>query len=128
MPIYSTFYSDEFLKAYYEIMSWRFDNYDDYTSKYGYAVNPEATRMQAKVNLYLEGIGVLVKRSLIAPSLVDDLMSSVIIGYWEKYCRYCLEYRVRRNNPQMGEYVEYLYGQIKPIFDRQHKDVKKESP
>ena len=28
-----------------------------------------------------------------------------------------MEYRVRMNYPQIGEYVEYLYNQIKPIVD-----------
>jgi hypothetical protein len=120
MPIYSTFYSDEFLKAFYAIMSLTYDNYDDYVAKYSYTANPEVGRSHAKVNMYLEGIGVLVKRGLIEPSLVDDLMSSIVVSYWEKYGPYILEVRVRRNHPQNGEYVEYLYGQIKPIVERQH--------
>ncbi len=74
--------------------------------------------------MYLEGIGVLVKRGLIEASFVDDLMSSVVIGYWEKYRQYVYDYRVRRNVPQMGEYIEYLYNQVKPIFDEQHPKPK----
>jgi hypothetical protein len=120
MPIYSTFYSDDFLRAYWEIMAWSYDSYDEYISKYGYQANKNAVLMQAKVNMYLEGVGVLVKRGLIDPSFVDDLMSSVIISYWEKYRQYAYDYRVRRNVPQMGEYIEYLYNQIKPIFDSQY--------
>ena len=120
MPIYSTFYSDEFLKANSEIMTWSYDNYDDYTSKYGYASNHEASMLQSKVNLYLEGIGVLVKRGLIDPSLVDDLMSSVVIRYWEKYRQYVYDYRARLDLPQFSEYAEYLYSQIRPIFNEQH--------
>jgi len=120
MPIYSTLYSDEFLKAFYTIMSLTYKDHDDYVAKYSYQANPEVARAQAKVNMYLEGIGVLVKRGLIEPSLVDDLMSSVIVGYWEKYSPYILEVRVRRNHPQNSEYVEYLYNRIKPIVGSQH--------
>ena len=120
MPIYSTFCSDEFLKAFYTIMSLTYKDYDDYVAKYSYTANPEVGRAHAKVNMYLEGIGVLVKRGLIEPSLVDDLMSSVLLGYWEKFGSYVLEARVRRNHPQNGEYVEYLYNQIKPIVELQH--------
>jgi hypothetical protein len=39
-----------------------------------------------------------------------------------------LEYRVRMNYPQRGEYVEYLYNQIKPIVDSQHPELKKTPP
>ena len=127
MPIYSTFYSNEFLKAFYEIMTWSYDNYDDYVAKYGYTANPDAAILHAKVNMYLEGIGVLVKRELIDPSLVDDLMSSIVVGYWEKYRPYVYDYRVRRDLHQMSEYVEYLYNQIKPIVERQHGELKKGS-
>ncbi len=35
MPIYSTFYSDDFLRAYWGITSWSYNDYDDYISKYG---------------------------------------------------------------------------------------------
>jgi hypothetical protein len=87
-----------------------------------------SARAQVKVNAYLEGIGVLVKRGLIEPSLVDDLMSSIVVGYWEKYRPYLLETRVRRNQSMMGEYIEFLYGQIKPIVESQHPELRKMSP
>ena len=103
------------------------DNYDDYVAKYGYTANPDAAILHAKVNMYLEGIGVLVKRELIDPSLVDDLMSSIVVIYWEKYRPYVYDYRVRRDLHQMSEYVEYLYNQIKPIVERQHGELKKGS-
>jgi hypothetical protein len=69
-----------------------------------------------------------VKRRLIDPSFVDDLMSGGIVSFWEKFGPSFLEYRVRMNWPQRGEYVEYLYNQIKPIVVSQHGELKKTSP
>ena len=80
------------------------------------------------INAYLEGIGVLMKKGLIDPSIVDDLMSGVIIRYWEKYEPLILEYRKRYDWPQSDEYVEYLYNKIKPIASRQRKELLKETP
>ena len=30
MPIYSTYHSEEYIKAFSEIMKWKYDSYDDY--------------------------------------------------------------------------------------------------
>jgi hypothetical protein len=123
MPIYSTYYSDEFMRARSEILKWNYENYDDYVAKYGYEANPEANTMHRKVNGYFEGIGVLVSHGLIDSSLVDDLMSGAIVTYWEKFRSYILEYRRRIDWPQAGEQIEYLYKQIKPIVERQRREL-----
>ena len=128
MPIYSAYNSDEIMRAYSTIMSWKFVDYDDYLSKYGPEVNLDADIMQRKFNGYLEGVGVLVKRGLIDPSFVDDLMSGRVINYWEKYGGFMREYRVRRDLPQASEYVEYLYNRIKPIAERQRVEMKARAP
>jgi hypothetical protein len=123
MPIYSTSYSEEHIKAIEEIRQWEWEDYDDYMAKYGEEVNPEAYLMYRKVFGYLEGLGVLVRRGLIDPSLVDDLMSGLIIGYWEKFEPYFDERRRRLNWPQVGEQIEYLYNQVKPIAERQRREL-----
>jgi len=128
MPIYFTYYSEEYIKAFSEIMSWEYDDYEDYMAKYGSDVNPEAYLMYRKVFGYLEGLGVLVRRGLIDPSLVDDLMSGAIVGYWEKFEPFFIERRKRLNWPQVGEQIEYLYNQVKPIADKQRKELLKDTP
>ncbi len=128
MPIYSTFYSEWWHRARMSFWDAKFDGYDDYVAKYGPQANPDEYILHSRVETYLEGIGVLVKRGLIDPSFVDDLMSSAITTFWEKFGPSWLEYRVRMNHPQRGEYVEYLYNQIKPIVDSQHPELRKTPP
>ena len=128
MPIYSTFYSDWWHEAYRSFMDAKFDGYDDYMAKYGFQANPDANVLHLRVETYLEGIGVLVKRGLIDPSFVDDLMSSGITNFWEKIGPVILEHRVRMNHPQRGEWVEYLYNQVKSIVDSQHPELRKTPP
>jgi hypothetical protein len=128
MPIYAAFYSEWWHRALPSFLNATFEDYDDYEAKYGFQANPDANILHSRVESYLEGIGVLVKRGLIDPSFVDDLMSSAITMFWEKFGPSFLEYRVRMNYPQRGEYVEYLYNQIKPIVDSQHPELRKTSP
>ena len=106
-------------------MRWKWENYDDYINKYGPESNPEAYIMYRKVFGFFEGVGVLVRRRLIDPSLVDDLMSGAIVQYWERFESILLERRRRLNWPQVGEQIEYLYNEVKPIAERQRQQLNK---
>ena len=125
MQVYSTFCSDHIQRARNEVSKWSYRNYDDFQSKYGSDVNPEAYQLHSSLSFFFEGIGVLVLRKLIDPSLVDDLMSGPIITYWEKMRPLYLEYRTRFDWPQFGEHIEYLYNHIKPIAEKQKIELKK---
>jgi hypothetical protein len=37
------------------------------------------------IGIYFESIGVLVKKSLIETSAIDDMMSGYVIGYWRAH-------------------------------------------
>jgi len=52
--------------------------------KYGPNTSPEAWDIMASTTYFLEGIGMLMKKGLIDPEIVDDLMSGVIVSVWEK--------------------------------------------
>jgi len=69
--------------------------------------------------MLLEGIGVLVKRGLVDVGFVDDLMSVVVTRFWELTRSAWYVYRVREGDQAMWEYVEYLYNEVKPIYQRQ---------
>ena len=44
------------------------------------AANPDAGILQSKVNMYLEGIGVLMKHRLIDPSLARECVLGLVKG------------------------------------------------
>ena len=50
-----------------------------------------------------------------ARTLVDDLMSSSITRIWEKIAPLVSEQRETWEWPQIAEWFEYIYDQIKPI-------------
>ncbi len=127
MQIYLTFTNPSFQQAYNEIKKWTYENLDDFDKNYGYDVNPESYKYHSSLSFFFEGVGVLVMRKLIDPALVDDLMSGPVIAYWEKMKPYYVEYRTRFDWPQIGEYIEYLYNNIKPIAERQKTELKNNS-
>jgi len=100
-----------------------YENYDDFTEKYGRENSPDYEKFSS-LGSYFEGIGVLVKRKLIDPTIIDDLMSGPIINFWEKCRGYIEERRERTGHVEALEHVEYLYGVIKAIRDRQRAELK----
>jgi hypothetical protein len=106
MKLYSQFNSLEFQKLYQEILKREAKDYYDYDKKYGWA---EATA----VGMFFEGIGILLKRKLIDLDLVDDMFTSPIKWAWEKMKDMTLEARKVRNQPEILEWFEYLYNEMK---------------
>jgi len=106
MRLYSQFNSLEFQKILEEVLNRDGKDYGDYYEKYGTA---EVTA----VGLFFEGIGILLKRKLIDIELVDDMFSTDIKWTWEKMKDITLELRKIRNRPEIFEWFEYLYNEMK---------------
>ena len=75
--------------------------------------------------VFFEGIGILVKRKLIDPTIVDDMMSGPILLAGERYELINRGIRERYGYPQWQEWQEYLTGEIRKIVDKQHPDFRK---
>jgi len=71
---------------------------------------------------YFEGLGVLLKRGLINAEFIDDLMSAQIISIWERMEPFMTLVRSQLG-PTAGEYYEYLYNEIKAIYDKEHPEL-----
>ena len=115
-------YKGQAIELYFR---WQWKDLEEFTAKYGPETNPEAYKLYSSVVSFYEGVGVLVKRGLIDKTLVDDLMSSSITRIWEKIAPLVAEQRKAWNWPQIAEWFEYLYGQIKEIEIKQHPELKR---
>jgi|GEM_PF-992015 len=121
MQIYQQFNSKEFMTQYNDIIqNWSWADFDDFIQKY--ASDIDTFSSLSSVGTFFEGIGVLVKRGLVDPGLVDDLMSGHTMQSWEKLQPFYIEGRRRWNWPQLGEWWEYLYNEIKAIVEKQHPE------
>ena len=99
-------------------------NYEEVEEFMGMTSNPKEYGEQSALFAFYEGLGVLVKRKLIDPSMVDDLLSGPILGYWERLSPHFLERRKRRpRGAVIAEWIEYLYNKIKPIYEDQHPQL-----
>jgi hypothetical protein len=112
MQIYSVFRTEEFQDYITEMLSWKWNDYDDFMKRYGPTTNPKAWRALGFIAGYFEGIGLMVKKKLIDISLVENLMSTHIIYFWEKINPLSIEMRRYFNRPQIDMWKEYLYNEI----------------
>ena len=119
MQLYHQFHNTEFMRQNIDIMMLEWKDFEDYWSKYGLNINPEATTMIYSVGNFFEGIGVLVNKNLIDLELVDDLMSGLALRYWEKLGPIIEKQREIFNWPEAYEWTEYLYNKIKSIAENE---------
>jgi hypothetical protein len=100
-------------------------DFDDWWERYGPENNMEFFKRWFSMMVFFEGVGILVKRKLIDPTIVDDMMSGTILIAWEKYELINRGIRERYGYPQWQEWQEYLTGEIRKIVDKQHPDFRK---
>jgi hypothetical protein len=124
MQIYSTWSSRESINIRKELIKWTWTDYDDFVQKYGEGNSPDANASFNELANWYEGIGVLIKRKLIDPAFVDDLMSGTTLWGWEKFGSIVRERRVRGEMPYYYEFWEYLYDEISAIAHKQHPELK----
>jgi hypothetical protein len=121
--LYATFTSYEFKSKWNEIMHvWQWKDFRDYDSKYGFSNTEEFSKFDF-VGTFFEGVGVMVKRGLIDATLVDDLMSGHVVSGWERFEPIIRGYRINQNWPQILEWWEYLYYEVKGIMEKQHPEI-----
>jgi len=116
MELYATFRNKEHNRDYMEVLQSSSKDIDDWIEiRAGRPTvkNLEAYSMWLSVALYFEGVGVLLYRKMIDIALVDDLLSSEILLLWENIEPAVKKMRAGINRPQLFEYFEYLYEQIK---------------
>lgn len=75
MQVYDKMSEPDFLESWNEAIDAEWSNYDEYVEKYGFKTNPHSWSKRTSVGTILEGVRVLVKRGLIDPHMVDDMIS-----------------------------------------------------
>ena len=113
LRLYSTFSSEEFQITLAQIDNLKFQNTDDFLQKYGSKVNAEVWGKWQSVAAFFEQVGVLLHRKLINISLVDDLLTTDVKQQWERMAHVILDIRKRLDSPQIWEWFEYLYNEMK---------------
>jgi len=111
MRLYATFGSTDFQEPYHKAQSLDFEGFENYVKKYGSDI--EVQTALYPVCAFFEGIGVLLHRKLINLDLVDDLLGTPIIWTWKRFEPMIIPWRESANRPQIWEWFEYLYNEMK---------------
>ena len=99
--------------ALHEVLSWEWNDFDDFMEKYGWYKNRENyTATAGKLTGYFEGIGVLVKEGFVNIRLIALMSSGVIIMFWEKMGPFVFEARDKLDIPTFMSETEYLYQEL----------------
>jgi hypothetical protein len=106
MRLYSAYGTREFLEGMWKVLNLETVNYEDYAKT-------QDLTAASEVGVFFEGLGILLKRKIVDISLVDDLYSSTIIMSWEKTKPIWEILRKQYGRPQIFEYFEYLYNEMK---------------
>jgi hypothetical protein len=102
----------DFIEAALRIRTSNYKDYDDFVEKYGsLASGGEVQIAFILMGQFFEGIGVLLNNKLADIDLVAQLFS--VESYWMKMKPLAEYLRKQSNNPQMYEWFEYLYNEVK---------------
>ena len=114
-------YADKLVEL---LTAQQWNDFDDWREKYGARKNPSGASVYFTLDTYFEGLGTLVKRKLINPHLVDDLMGSDILIYWKKMRPVADGLRKQEGWATWAENSEFLYEAILKIYREQQPNIK----
>jgi len=95
----------DFLEAWEKFIEREITDYDGYKEEYGFV---ELNKIEA----FLGGIGVLLRRKLTDIGLVEDFFSIEVKMVWEKLKPFAEEVRQIRKSPEVYSNIEYLYNEM----------------
>jgi hypothetical protein len=122
LTLYNRILDENFSQIIHDVQwVWEWSDFKDFNERYG--PNSENWPRFSRTMMFLEGIGILVNKEMIRASFIDDFISGMTIRLWEKYGDIIFDLREQYDAPQTYEWVEYLYTQIKPITEEQHKEL-----
>jgi hypothetical protein len=113
--------SGEKSKAWHELQSWEWDDYDDFMQNYW--SKEEKRETWSSLSGYFEGLGVYVRESLVPIRLVALTMTGMLTRYWNKFGPIIKEYRIREDTPRNLSETEYLYNELMKYLER-HPEFK----
>jgi hypothetical protein len=105
-----------------EVINWEYEDPRDWFEKYG--SDPMNRIKLGNSASFYEGLGVLVNRGFLNPVLVDDLISGNIVTYWEETGPLWNAIREQYDYPQVAQWVEFLYNEVKEIMLSEHPELK----
>ena len=104
----------EYTEALFRVMALEFRDYDDFVKKYGSipSLNPDQMAFRM-ISVFHEEVGMLLRRKLVEPDLIYDLL--LVAPLWEKVKPIVEGLRKQLNQPRAYTSFEYLYNEVKKL-------------
>jgi hypothetical protein len=118
MQIYHDMNSTENLRIFSELIEMEWEDWDDFTRKYGRGNNPENWVLRFSMWSRLNGVGLLVKAGLIDVGSVHDLMRTTILWQWEKWRDIIIRTREEYNMVGFAEGFEFIANEMVKEIER----------
>lgn len=109
----------EMAKRAYIMWNWEWEDYDDFTTKYG-SINPDAAAMCYTDWFWYNNLGMMLKNKLIDEDMIFDLYGTGIIMQWERWRGIIMEMRVRVQGSAYMESYEFLADRMKRVLQRRN--------
>jgi hypothetical protein len=106
------------LRTYFELLSYEWENYDDFEKKYGSENNPESAARRFASWSSDNSMGALVRRGIIEVSDVYDAGGLGIIWTWAKFKPIIEEQRRRYNGLNYLSDFEFLANSLMDYIHR----------
>jgi hypothetical protein len=125
MQLFSIYDTREFLEDFGNIAyHYDYKDLEDWENKYGPLADMSKYSSWGRVGRYFDGVGILLRKELIDPNLVTDLLREIIIVSWEAMSTWVYEVREMMNTPDIWMNFEYLYTVVRERYpDISSQDV-----
>jgi len=97
----------QYLNNLKEVLSWTWDDFDDFLEKYGMEKNPDDWFKLISVVVPLQHLGILLNEGLIDPMLLWHWRGPMPL-FWDKFEPVVFEYRKRFESPPKGRLYEFI--------------------
>jgi hypothetical protein len=103
---------------------WSWTGYEDFMQRYGPEANPEGwMKFMALAGVY-EAMGVLATHGSVDVKLIYDLQAGYPIRLWDKYEEIIDGYRIEREDPPKGQWMEYFEDLVYMLREERAKDIR----
>jgi len=103
---------------------WSWTDYEDFMQKYGPDANPEEWMKFMAIAGVFETMGVLATHGSVDVKLMYDLQAGYPIRFWDKYEDIIDGYRIEREDPPKGMWMEYFEDLVYMLRDVRAQDIR----
>ena len=103
---------------------WSWNNYDDFMQKYGPEANPDEWWKFITLAGLFEQMGVLAKEGSVNVQIIYDWIGSYPIRLWDKFEEIIDGYRIEREAPPKGMWMEYFEDLVYMLREIRVEDIR----